>query len=65
MLVRGLFEHQNCREIISSVTQLAESLNLNVYAEFVETEEQREVLHEIGCDYYQGCLYSPAVFLDN
>lgn len=63
-LVKGLFTSQNCREIISSITQLASSLRLTVLAEFVETEEQREVLHEIGCDCYQGYLYSPAVPLD-
>ena len=63
-LVKGLFEYQNCREIISSITQLAETLNLTVLAEYVETEEQRAVLHEAGCNLYQGYLYSPAVFLD-
>jgi len=63
-LVRGLATHENCREIISSITHLAGSLNLTVLAEYVETEEQREELHEIGCDCYQGYLYSPAVFLE-
>lgn len=29
--------------------------------EFVETEEQRQILHELGCDLYQGYLYSPAI----
>ena len=62
-LVQGLFVHQNCREIISSIAQLAASLDLSVIAEYVETAEQRSVLHEIGCDIYQGYLYSPAVFL--
>lgn len=60
-LVKGLFTHQNCREIILSITQLATSLNLTVLAEFVETADQRDTLHEIGCDFYQGYLYSPAV----
>ena len=64
-LVKGLFDHKNCREIIQSITHLAESLDLEVLAEYVETEEQREVLHEIGCDCYQGYLYSPAVYLDD
>ena len=63
-LVRGLFTYQNCREIIQSITKLASSLDLVVVAEYVETEEQRNVLHEIGCDCYQGYLYSPAVYLD-
>ena len=63
-LVKGLFTHENCREIISSITRLARSLDLIVLAEYVETEEQKELLHEIGCDCYQGYLYSPAVCLD-
>ena len=63
-LVKGLSTHQNCREIIQSITRLASSLDLTVVAEYVETGEEREVLHEIGCDCYQGYLYSPAVFLE-
>ena len=63
-LIRGLSTHANCREIISSIVQLSSTLRLTVLAEFVETEEDRETLHEIGCDCYQGYLYSPAVFLD-
>ena len=31
-----------------------------VIAEFVETEEEKEALHKIGCDTYQGYLYSEA-----
>ena len=62
-LVKGLFTHQNCREIISSIAKLSSTLGLPVLAEYVETEEEREILHEIGVDYYQGYLYSPAVFL--
>lgn len=60
-LVKGLFSQQNCQEIILSITSLAEALHLTVLAEYVETEEQRETLHQIGCDCYQGYLYSPAV----
>ena len=63
-LVKGLSTHENCREIIQSITGLATSLELTVLAEFVETESEREVLHELGCDRYQGYLYSPAVFID-
>ncbi len=39
-------------------------VEVTVLAEFVETAEQRDTLHEIGCDCYQGYLYSPAVFLE-
>ena len=64
-LVRGLFEHRNCREIILSITQLASSLQLSVMAEYVETEQQRDALHEIGCDIYQGYLYSKPEYLSD
>ena len=64
-LVGGLLTHQNCREIVSSIVKLSSTLDLTVIAEFVETEKERETLHEIGCGCYQGYLYSPAVFLDD
>lgn len=62
-LIKGLTENENCKEIVTSITQLAQSLGLMVIAEFVETEEQREILHKVGCDCYQGWLYSPAIAL--
>ena len=62
-LVKGIFTHKNCREIISSIVNLSSSLNMEVVAEFVENEQQRDALHEIGCNVYQGHLYSPAVYL--
>ena len=62
-LVQGLFLHSNSREIISSIVGLASTLNLTVLAEYVETEQQRDALHEIGCNNYQGYLYSPAILL--
>ena len=63
-LVRDLFDHINTREILLSVSNLASSLGMEIIAEYVETEEQRDVLHELGCNCYQGYLYSPAVFLN-
>lgn len=62
-LVRGLLTQQNCREIVSSIANLSSSLGMTVLAEYVESAEQREELHRIGCDAYQGYLYSPAVAL--
>ena len=64
-LVKGLLSQQNCKEIISSITQLADALSLSVLAEYVETEEYKEELHEIGCDCYQGYLYSKAMPLND
>ena len=64
-LIKGLLTHQNCREIVSSIVQLSKTLDLAVIAECVETEEEKDILHGIGCDIYQGYLYSPAVFLED
>lgn len=60
-LVKELTSSANCREIVSSLVELADSLSLMVIAEYVETEEEKEILHGMGCDIYQGHLYSPAV----
>ena len=62
-LVNGLITQTNTYNIVSSIVQLSNALHLTVLAEFVDTEEKRDTLHEIGCDYYQGYLYSAAVFL--
>ena len=62
-LVKGLFEHENTSEIVSSIVSLASSIDMLVLAEYVETEQQREELHRLGCDCYQGYLYSPAVMV--
>ncbi len=63
-LIRGLSDNSNYKNIISSIITLSDSLDLLVLAEYVETEEQKNFLHENGCNCYQGYLYSPAVFLD-
>lgn len=42
--------------IISAIVALAQSLNLKVVAEGVETEEQQEFLTGLGCDTLQGYL---------
>ena len=63
-LVQHLLENDRTREIIMSITQIAKRLNFSVVAEFVETEEQINVLKEAGCKIYQGYYYAKAVPLD-
>ncbi|MCQ4635994.1 GGDEF domain-containing phosphodiesterase [Anaerovorax odorimutans] len=45
------------REIMRLVIDLATRLKLQVIAEGVETEEQRDLLKGMGCKYAQGYLY--------
>lgn len=57
---RDVFNERS-REIISSISRLTEGLNIETIAEYVETEEQRQALQDVGCNIYQGYLYSPAI----
>ncbi|MBR4719370.1 MAG: EAL domain-containing protein [Lachnospiraceae bacterium] len=57
---RDVFNERS-REIISSISRLTEGLNIETIAEYVETEEQRKALEDVGCHIYQGYLYSPAI----
>jgi EAL domain-containing protein (putative c-di-GMP-specific phosphodiesterase class I) len=54
MMVEGL-------ALVSTIINLAHSLNLNVVAEGVETEEQARLLRLLRCDEMQGFLFSKAV----
>ncbi len=63
-LVRELTENPRCSNIIASIVHLSQSLGFIVLAEFVDTEKQRQILHELGCDCYQGYYYSPALPLE-
>ena len=44
--------------IVAGIIGLAKSLKMKTVAEGVETEEQRSILENLGCDNYQGYLFS-------
>ena len=56
--VRDIVTDSNDRAIVRTIIAMAQSLNFSVIAEGVETEEQRELLLNRGCPYYQGYLFS-------
>lgn len=56
--VEGLTNNQKGRKIISSVIHLAQSLNMKVTAEGIETQEQYEFLKKINCDEIQGYYFA-------
>ncbi|WP_441237833.1 EAL domain-containing protein [Bradyrhizobium sp. 930_D9_N1_4] len=47
--------------IASAVVHVGQGLGMTVVAEGVETEGQRKMLAELGCDVVQGFLYAPAL----
>lgn len=52
------YNDEKGEKIISCVTQLAGSLNIEVTAEGVETEEQYQFMHRLGCDVIQGYYFA-------
>jgi diguanylate cyclase (GGDEF)-like protein/PAS domain S-box-containing protein len=59
--VRDIAVDSSDRAIVRTIIAMAHSLDLNVIAEGVETEEQRDILKENHCTHYQGYLYSKPV----
>jgi len=59
--VINIIEDERQFAIAKSIINLAHDLDLVVVAEGIETEEQRKVLFELGCDIGQGYLFSRPV----
>lgn len=57
-------ENERSREIVSFLTNLTNQFNIDILAEYVEDEKQKNILESIGCLEYQGYYYSEAVELD-
>ncbi|RQO42974.1 bifunctional diguanylate cyclase/phosphodiesterase [Variovorax sp. KBW07] len=56
--VQDLQTKDDARAVVDAVIRLAHALGLNVVAEGVENEAQRDILLAMGCDELQGFLFS-------
>jgi EAL domain-containing protein (putative c-di-GMP-specific phosphodiesterase class I) len=56
--VRTITTDQHNAAIVQTIISMAQSLGMDVIAEGVETEDQREFLDLRGCPAYQGYLYA-------
>ncbi len=59
--MRDVENDPSARAIVTTVVRVGQSLRLTVVAEGVETDGQRKLLTELGCDVLQGFLYAPAL----
>src|SRR5579859_2319580 len=57
--ISDLTTNRDDLEIVRAIITMGHSLGRRIIAEGVETEEQRQILKELGCDEIQGYLLSP------
>jgi EAL domain-containing protein (putative c-di-GMP-specific phosphodiesterase class I) len=62
--VRDIFLDSSDQAIVRTIIAMAQSLNLAIIAEGVETDEQRLLLMGQGCTHYQGYLFGRPVPLE-
>jgi len=51
--------------ILHSIAEMASRISLNIIAEGVESREQADFLHSIGCNIMQGYYYSPPLRVED
>ena len=51
-------QNENNDKMMQYIIDMCKNMNLRVLSEGVETEEQRQRLISMGCDYVQGYYYS-------
>lgn len=61
---KSVLDNERSYSIVESITKLASDFDIDVIAEFVENEKQRDILKQADCNWYQGELYGLAVPLD-
>ena len=64
-LVRAVTSDKQRQQIVKSILSLCSQLNVKAVAEGVETKEQVQLLHELGCEYYQGFYFSRSLSIDS
>ncbi|MDR0821674.1 MAG: EAL domain-containing protein [Oscillospiraceae bacterium] len=64
ILIEDIHKNESSANIVKSVIDLANSLDIHVVAECVENIEQIDKLNELGCHIYQGYYYSKPLQLD-
>jgi diguanylate cyclase (GGDEF)-like protein len=59
--VKNIVENQQDAAIVRAIVGMAQGLNMTVIAEGIETDDQFQMVRDMGCDVVQGHLFSPAI----
>lgn len=63
--IRDITENRISEAMVAAITQVAKVMELKTVAEYVETEETRELLTKLGVDFAQGHIIGKPIKLDS
>lgn len=63
-LTQGAVQDPGIATIIQALTTMAAGLGVRSVAEGIETEQERDLVHALGCETGQGYLFAPALHPD-
>ena len=61
----GITSNERDLSIVKSIVSLAKAFSLSVVAEGVESKEQFDLIDSMGCEEFQGYLYSKPLSRDD
>ena len=61
-LVKDVAKNNNSFQVVKTIIEFANSLNLKTIAEFVENKEIFEITRDLGATYSQGYYFAPPLF---
>ena len=64
-LITNLVGNRRSRVVAKAVIDICHQLGCSVLAESVETQDQLNVLQELGCDYAQGTLFNKPIKVES
>lgn len=59
--LQNITDSKRSESIVRAIITLAQGLGLKTVVEGIETESQRQLLQNLGCNIYQGYFFSPPV----
>ena len=63
-LITNIVGNMRSRTVVQAVIDICRQLGASVQASGVETQDQLNVLKELGCDYAQGTLFNKPITID-